>query len=195
MDNAALSDEELALALQNGEEPAFDELVRRHQNRVYAVAYRVTGNREDALDVAQEVFVKLHQNIGAWKPKGSFAAWLMRLAANRAIDFVRKNKRHKHAVFEEAEHGAQAAGAAHMDTARRADASEIDERVQSALQALSARQRTVFVLRHYEGMALTEIADAMGCTVGSVKVHLFRAAKKLQKQLEDLHEAHGLGQG
>lgn len=183
------SDEALALALQDGDERAFEELIRRHQGRVYAVAYRLTFNREDAMDVAQDAFIKVHRKIGSWKPKGSFLAWLLRLTANQAIDHARRSRRH----------GMRSAGgAARTDlpariaapevgaTDRQAGASEIEERIQAALVTLSPSQRTVFVLRHYEGMKLNEIAPVMKCSVGSVKVHLFRAMKKMRNELKDL---------
>lgn len=190
MNVSARSDEELALALQAGHEEAFDELVRRYQGRVYAVAYRITGNREDALDTAQEVFVKAYRKIASWRPTAGFGPWLMRIAANQAIDATRRGKRHRHAVLDEAQAqraGEHAATPHHEDTARAAAAHEIGERVQAALGILSPSQRTVFVMRHYEGMALAEIAASIGCTEGSVKVHLYRAVRKLQGELRDLH--------
>ncbi|MDX9973604.1 MAG: RNA polymerase sigma factor [FCB group bacterium] len=186
MDRSALGDEELALALKAGDEAAFDELVRRCQGRVYAVAYRITGNREDALDVAQEVLLKAYRKIDSWQPTRGFLPWLMRLTTNQSIDHLRRQRRHKHEAFEEALGGENVLEPATQETARDVRANEIDGRVQKALVVLSPTQRAVFVLRHYEGLALAEIAESLRCTVGSVKVHLFRALKKLQKELEDL---------
>ncbi len=191
MDLTAMSDEALALALQAGCEEAFDELVHRHQGRVYAVAYRVTGNREDALDAAQEAFVKAYRKVGSWQPRSGFVPWLLRLTVNQSIDLLRRQKRHRHAPLEDAL--AQGEGTAlHEartdDTRTRVAADEIGARVQQALPALSPAQRAVFAMRHYEGLPLADIAQAMGCTVGSVKVHLFRALRKLQAELKDLYE-------
>jgi len=183
------SDEELAAALQKGDERAFDELVRRHQGRVYAVAYRVTNNREDALDVAQETFVKVHRKIGTWRPRSGFLPWLIRMTVNQSIDLLRRHKRHRHAPLDESwtvGDGASAIEPTTEDTRQEVGAREIAERVHGALHVLSPAQKTVFTLRHYEGMQLAEIAEIMGCTVGSVKVHLFRSLKKLQKELQDL---------
>ena len=189
MDVAARSDEELALSFQKGEEAAFDELMRRYQGRVYAVAYRITSNREDALDVVQEVFLKAHRKIGMWQPRSGFGAWLMRLAANQAIDSLRRNKRHRHLPLESrgpGEPGRAQPEPGVENTERRLRAHEIEGRVQQALEALSPSQRAVFVMRHYEGLALADVAEALGCTVGSVKVHLFRALRKLRVELDDL---------
>lgn len=178
------SDEELALALQRGEESAFEKIVRRYQGRVYAVAFRVTLNREDALDVAQEVFVKVFEKIRFWQPSGSFGSWITRLAVNQSIDSLRRRKRREHlSLSEYVPVGESLSRNAVGDAAR---ASEISERVRAALEALSPTQRIVFVMRHYEGLQLNEIAEAIGCTVGSVKVHLFRAIRKMQEQLFDL---------
>jgi RNA polymerase sigma-70 factor, ECF subfamily len=190
-DLLAQDDQVLALALKHGQESAFDELVRRHQGRVYAVAYRMTGNREEALDVAQEALLKAYRKIGSWEPTGGFVPWLLRLTANQAIDHLRRGKRHKHQVLDETfvpESRGMAVEQASMNTAAAVRANEIDARVRKSLVLLSPAQRTVFVLRHFEGLPLADIAVQIGCTVGSVKVHLFRALKKLQKELNDLVE-------
>ena len=192
MDVKVATDEELALAFKGGELSAFEELVRRHQGRVYAIAYRVTTNREDALDVAQEAFLKVYRKIGLWQPTTGFMPWLYRLTMNQAIDQTRRQKRQRHERLEEA--------LASTDDGRKVEPSvegtdaaarsgEINMRVQAALSVLSPAQRTVFTLRHYDGLALADIADSMGCTAGSVKVHLFRALRKLRDVLGDLrHE-------
>jgi RNA polymerase sigma-70 factor (ECF subfamily) len=194
-EGAGQSDQDLAVALQGGDERAFEEIVRRHQGRVYSVAYRVTGNREDALDVAQESFLKAYRKINSWQPKGGFLAWLLRLTANQAIDVIRRRKRQQHERLVDERRGDDdsfaVVEASSADTSRDVCAMEIEARVRAALVVLSETQRTVFMLRHYEGMQLSEIAEEIGCTVGSVKVHLFRALKKLQKELGDLHDAQG----
>ena len=189
MDWSALDDTELALALKRGEKAAFEEIVRRHQGRVYAVAFRYTANREDALDVAQEALLKAYRRIDAWQPTGRFLPWLLRVTSNLAIDFLRRRKRRRHERLDESfvptTEGA-AVEPASMNTEQAVRAHEIDARIREALPRLSERQRVVFVLRHYEGLQLAEIAAELGCTVGSVKVHLFRSLKKLQKELGDL---------
>lgn len=188
----SLDDKALALALQSGEEAAFDEIVARYQGRVYAVAYRVTGNREDALDVSQEVFIKVYRKIDTWKPTGGFLPWILRMTTNHGIDHLRRKKRCPEQPLDEAfvpnSEGASVEPVS-MKTDREVFAHEIEGRIQRALPVLSRAQREVFLLRHYEGLQLAEIAASMGCTVGSVKVHLFRALKKLQVELKDLYEA------
>lgn len=190
MDLRAAADEELAEALKQGNRLAFDEIVRRHQGRVYAVAYRVTCNRDDALDVAQEAFLKAYRKIDTWQPVSGFLSWLLRLTANQAIDTIRwrGRRRHEPLEIENGVHSEAVAAASVNATEEGVRALEIDARVRRALVVLSPAQRTVFVLRHYEGMQLAEIAAVMGCTVGSVKVHLFRALRKLQHELRDLRD-------
>jgi RNA polymerase sigma-70 factor, ECF subfamily len=182
------TDEELALAFQKGDEIAFDMLVRRHQGRVYAVAFRVTNNREDARDVAQDVFVKAYSNPLKWKPTGKFLPWLLRLTLNQAIDLLRRKKRHREETLDASgsERMIQAPAA---ETDRRAQADEINLRIQKALESLSPAQRAVFILRHYEGLPLADSAKELGCSAGSVKVHLFRALKKLRAGLNDLYDS------
>lgn len=192
MDLTSATDDVLAEALKaaNGGPGAvsiFEELVRRHQGKVYAVAYRITSNREDALDVTQDALVKAYRKIGLWYAGSGFVPWLMRLAANAALDQLRRRRRRWHESLSDDEAGPARSVADHAighDPARQAQASEIAGRVQEALNVLSPAQKTVFVLRHYEGLQLAEIAEALGCTVGSVKVHLFRAVRKLQQELE-----------
>lgn len=184
----ALDDKDLALALKAGDRSAFDEIVRRYQGRVYAAAYRITGNREDALDVAQESLLKAYRKIDSWQPTGSFVSWLLRLTTNRAIDHIRRRKRRRQERLDET-FRTESEGApmepSVADTEDVVHANEIDARIRASLVVLSPMQRTVFVLRHFEGFSLAEIADELKCTVGSVKVHLFRAMKKLRGELRD----------
>ena len=181
------TDESLALALQAGDESAFGVLVERFQGRVYSIAFRFTGNHEDALDVTQEALFRLYQKIGRWKPTGSFGGWVMRIATNTAIDQTRRGQ-HRKKVIVSVEAGVVEDHAAAGTPETSAEAREIGEKVRETLRVLSRAQRQVFVLRHYEGMSLMEIAEALGCSVGSVKVHLFRALRKLRVELAESYE-------
>lgn len=191
MELAQAGDTDLALAIKRGDTRAYEELVRRYQGRVYAVAYRMTGNREDALDVAQEALFKAYHRIDAWQPTGGFLPWLLRLTSNQSIDHLRRKKRQPTERLDEAfvpDSEGAAVEPSTLSTEQAVRGSEIDARVRAALPVLSEAQRSVFIMRHYQGLQLNEIAVELGCTVGSVKVHLFRALKKLREQLKDLHE-------
>jgi RNA polymerase sigma-70 factor (ECF subfamily) len=188
-ERSGTDDTALALAAGRGDVAAFEEIVRRYQGRVYAAAYRVTGNREDALDVTQDALVKAFQKIGTWAPTGNFLSWLLRLTTNQSIDHLRRRNRRRQEPLDEAFVG-QTQGAAVEPTVESTESvvrgREIEDRVRASLVKLSNMQRTVFVLRHFEEFSLAEIAEELGCTVGSVKVHLFRALKKLRDELGDL---------
>ena len=190
-DDVGRSDESLVEAIRGGDQDAFEELVRRYQGRLFSIAYRMTLNREDALDVTQEALLKAYRKIDRWKPTGSFSSWLIRLAVNQSVDHLRRRKRHQHAPLDVGlEEGVVARDSTGVLAGPdgRAGVSEIDERVHEAMNVLTKSQRTVFVLRHYEGMALADIAPVLGCSIGSVKVHLFRALRKLRPELRDIYE-------
>lgn len=185
-------DNALAIAARDGDRQAYEELVRRHQARAYAVALRLTGDRELAFDVAQDAFVKVFHSLEKWNPTGSFVAWLMRMVSNLAIDELRRQQRRRPDRLAAAIRRRPKAGHWLRDgeevTAAAVYRHEIDERVQEAMAVLSPAQRKVFVLRHYEGMQMNEIAEALQTSEGSVKVHLFRAVRKLRPLLADLAE-------
>ncbi|MCK5863487.1 MAG: RNA polymerase sigma factor [Candidatus Hydrogenedentes bacterium] len=184
----SLDDNALALAFQSGDLSAFDEIVKRYQGRVYAAGYRITGNREDALDVAQESLMKAYKKINAWKPTGTFLSWLLRLTTNTAIDHVRSRNRRRQERLDDAFRNKSERAPVEptvIDTEDAVYANEIDARIRASLVVLSRMQRTVFMLRHFEGFAIADIAADLGCSDGSVKVHLFRAVRKLRKELED----------
>jgi RNA polymerase sigma-70 factor, ECF subfamily len=181
------SDESLAIALQKGDETAFGVIVERFQGRVYSVAYRFTGNHEDALDVTQDALFRVHQKIRSWKPTGAFGGWVMRVASNTAIDHSRKLQRSRNVIVSVEDRVLEqqpAKDSPEFD----ARVKEIDAKIREKLSVLSPTQSQVFVLRHYEEMSLQEIADALECSVGSVKVHLFRAMRKLRTELADSFE-------
>ncbi|HOJ67447.1 MAG TPA: sigma-70 family RNA polymerase sigma factor [Candidatus Hydrogenedentes bacterium] len=182
-----MDDIALVEAVRSGRMDAFDEIVRRYQGRIYAAAYRIVGNREDALDVTQDALVKIYQKLDTWAPTGTFSSWVMRLATNQAIDRVRQMKRRpQEALDERIDYTGEGALPSAPPTDAGARASEIEDRVRKALEKLSPMQRMVFELRHFEGLALADIAGELGCSIGSVKVHLFRALKKLREELRDL---------
>jgi RNA polymerase sigma-70 factor (ECF subfamily) len=178
------SDEALARACQSGDSNAFEEIVYRYQHLMYRIAFRMTSHQEDAMDATQDALVKAWQNIRKWKPTHSFRSWLLRLASNQAVDQVRKSnrKRQKEVSVDswtpEME-GAGAERASHTTP----DTAQFEQRLNVALQQVSETQRKVFVMRHFEQMALKEIGEVLECTTGTVKVHLHRAIKKLRKEI------------
>ncbi len=186
---ASLDDKALGLAFRNGDAQAFEEIVRRYQGRLYGAAYRITGNREDALDVVQEALMKVYTKIAAWKPTGGFLAWMTRLTTNQAIDLVRSRKRRHHESLDEGFLSGTAATpliAPAVDSQSLAQLHELEAHIRKGLVHLSPMQRKVFVARHFEESSLAEIAEDLNCSVGCVKVHLFRAVQKMRTHLKPL---------
>jgi RNA polymerase sigma-70 factor (ECF subfamily) len=183
-------DKALGLAFREGDTDAFDEIVRRYQGRLYGAAFRITGNREDALDVAQEALLKVYTRIHAWKPTGGFLAWMVRITTNHAIDFVRSRKRRRHDSLDEGFLSGSVAEpliSPGVDTVAQVQLNELESRIRDGLVLLSPMQRKVFVARHFEEFSLAEIAEDLDCSVGCVKVHLFRAVKKMRAHLKDVY--------
>ena len=184
LDQTEIADKAMALALQQGDESVFGDIVTRFQGRVYSVAYRYTANREDALDVTQETLLRVYQKIHTWKPTGHFGAWVMRVATNTAIDHTRRTSRKKQWVVS-SDAGVDVDPVEIRTPADSVRQHEISDAVYHAMNSLSVAQRKVFVLRHYEHMPLDDIAKVLDCSVGSIKVHLYRALRKLREELAD----------
>ena len=159
----SLDDKALALALQSGDEAAFDEIVTRFQGRVYAVAYRVTGNREDALDIAQEVFIKVYRKIDTWKPTGGFLPWVLRMTTNHSIDQLRRKRRYPEQALEEAfvptTEGASVEPVS-MRTSTEVQGREIEERIIDLLEIEAIRKKVVGTLP-YGFQKRVELARAL----------------------------------
>jgi RNA polymerase sigma-70 factor (ECF subfamily) len=156
-----VEDELLVQRAIRGESGSFDTLVRRYQRTVYAVAYRFVQNREDALDIAQEVFLKAFRSLRTWRPTGRFKAWLLRIAVNLSIDHLRRRSRApRFVVTEQLRQSGPEAVKEHVSPRKpseEASDSELGELIRQAVDTLPEKQRIVFVLRHYEGLLLKEI--------------------------------------
>lgn len=172
----------LARAFRAGREEAFRELVELLRERLFRLALRLTGSREDAFDVVQETFLKVYRDIDAWNERSAFYSWLYRVASNLAIDKLRRRKKDREL----------ASGFAIERSPERDNISELIEarateheleRLASAVATLPEGQRTVVTLRHYEGLSLKEIAEIRGCALGTVKSTLHQAFRSIQRAL------------
>lgn len=179
-------DEELERALLEqivaGDRDAFAELVRRFQKQVFAQAYGFFRDRDDALEIVQETFMRVHAKIGQFRPGHSLPGWIRRLAHNLCIDRYRSHSRRKRrecGLDEVAERqfavldGPQEA----WGSRRRLEA------IEQALEKLSPRQRAVFVLKYRQGMKLQQVADAMAVSLGTVKALHHRALHRIRRQV------------
>src|SRR5262245_28636279 len=187
MERMGGSDAEDVARARSGDEGAFAALVERHSRAVFRLAYRMTGNEEDAEDVVQEAFLKAYRRLGQFEDRANFGSWLYRIAANCAYDTLRTRARRedKAAPTSEADDDALLAVAADGPTPDRMMYSEeIQHRVRTAMARLSERERAAFVLRHFEQMSTREIGDALGLDEGAAKHSVFRAVRKLREALE-----------
>lgn len=181
--SAALTEDEVLVArFKQGEAEAFDRLMAIHMDKVYGLAWGVLGNREDARDAVQEVFIKLHGALNKFPPSNNLNAWLYRVCLNHCIDRKRRMKRPRVDMTEDDWDRLQ--GSEREEPEFRAYQSESSRLIRQAVDQLPERQRLVFVLRHYRLLSINEIADAMGCTPGAVKAHLSRATSHLRDRLK-----------
>lgn len=168
---------------QDGDSGAFGQLVQKYQKRIYELAYSFTHQPEEAYDLSQEIFLRAFKSLKRFKSRSTFYTWIYRIAKNAGIDYTRRQAGRKNVPFIEElpPDNALFHPRYSEDIAmHRLERLELHEEIKKAIQQLSPRQKQVFILRHYEGLALREIADALHLRVGSVKAHLFSATRKLR---------------
>lgn len=185
-----VDDAELVDAARRGDRDAFRTLFERYHRKAYALAFGVVRHQDDALDVVQDAFIKAHKYLDKFEGSSSFYTWLYRIVMNLAIDHLRKHRRVKPVELDEQhlDEGDDTLlpkilggnpGRALMDK-------EIRARIDQALGELSDNHRAVLIMRELEGMSYEEMAQAMGCSKGTIMSRLFHARKNMQKQLVDL---------
>ncbi len=177
---------ELVERAKKGDRQAFGALVERYQRRVVGVVLAVVRDSEDAVELAQETFIRAYQNLASFEERSSFSTWLYRIAVNLAIDWRRREGRHVTLRGEEAESELEripsTAGDSFKETARAQTAGKI----RGALDRLTPEQRTVILLREVEGLSYDEIAEALRCPRGTVMSRLYYARRRLRELLKDL---------
>lgn len=188
MDEAAL-----IRAAQGGDTGAFERLVQNYDQSVLRLAMNLLRSPEDASDVYQEAFLRVYRNLNSFRFDCSFHTWLYRIVTNLCLDHLRKRKVRKHEpAVVETEDGPVDRLANLADTRAQGDpqrallSSEVRERVGEALQGMTPRERMVFEMRHYQGMRLRSIGEALGTTEEAAKNCLFRATQKMRVALGDL---------
>jgi RNA polymerase sigma-70 factor (ECF subfamily) len=179
---------------RQGDLEAYDELVQRYQERIYATVYHMTSNHEDANDLAQESFIKAFQALKSFKGGSSFYTWLYRIAVNKTINFLKQRKNRIHLSLNDldfnAEHDPDLVAFISDKTPRRdAGLNELQEKLNTALMKLSEPHRLVVVLHDVQGLSHEEIAKVMDCNIGTVRSRLFYARQQLQAWLSDYLKA------
>ena len=186
----ALLEGDLVNRARRGDLHAYDELVKRYQQRIYATIYHMTSNHEDANDLAQEAFIKAYSALKSFKGGSSFYTWLYRIAVNKTINFLKQRKNKFHLSLNDidfnAEHDPDLMALISDKTPTRDVAlSELQKQLNEALLTLSEPHRMVVVLHDVQGLSHDEIAEIMDCNIGTVRSRLFYARQQLQGQLAD----------
>ena len=189
---SAAPDEDLVARTLAGDRDAFGHLVRRHQRPLVNHLYRLTGLRDGAHDLAQEVFIKVYTSMGTFDPRYRFTTWLYRIASNCAIDYRRKKKPRTCAMTLPATSDSPEAATEPAVPGSTPDPHdmlrlrELESRIDDAIEALPQNYRHLILLRHRHSLRYDEIARATGLPVGTVKNRIFRAREMLKRELSDV---------
>jgi RNA polymerase sigma-70 factor (ECF subfamily) len=192
--DVVVSDRDLDWAIvqrvQNGEVSAFNQLVQKYRQSLFSIIYNMTGNREDATDIAQEVFIKAFQSINQFRGQASFYTWLYRIAVNSSITFIKRAKKQRFINYETIDETLVSSEileyfTAKTKTEKGALLKELQEKLNEALQKLSPKHRIVVILHEVEGMNHKEIADITKTSEGTVRSRLHYAKRMLQAFLQD----------
>jgi RNA polymerase sigma factor (sigma-70 family) len=182
------ADWEVVRKVQGGDVAAFDKLILKYRERIYSIIYNLCANREDAADLTQGAFIKAFQSINRFQGQASFFTWLYRIAVNATLTHLRKNRLRTFFSFEKMTEEEKASELIEALTDRTgADrevfVKELQEKLNEALQKLSINHRTVVTLFEIDGLSHNEIAEVMGCSVGTVRSRLHYAKQLLQAEL------------
>lgn len=182
------ADADAVARFRAGDEGAFRTLVERHSRAVFRVAYRMTGNEQDAEDVVQEAFLRAYRSLGRFEERARFASWLHRIAANCAYDVLRARARHDdHVEDRRADEDGPDALAEAASPAPPPDrlvfSGEVRRKVGVAMARMSAVEKSAFTLRHFEGLSIEEIGHALDLDTSATKHSIFRAVRKVRDVL------------
>ena len=183
--------------MARGDQRAFRELVERYKKKVYYLALDMAGNPVDAEDISQEVFLKVHRSFSTFRRGAKLGSWLYRVTYNASIDHLRSKSAAPEPMADEflESRSREGDGLPHggvLDPVAAAEERELQARIAKALEKVSPQEKAVFLLRHNEDLMLKDIAETLGLSIGSVKSYLFRAVRKLQKELREPAAISGL---
>jgi len=189
-----LNDTDLIIQAQKGDQNAFEELVYRYDRNVLSIAMKYAANEDDAKDLYQEVFIRVYRGLKRFRFQSEFSTWLFRITTNVCLTYKSRNKEHLRVSinksYEDDENEFTAKeelvyeGSSPEEITTGTDLGEI---VNTAVESLSPKQKMTFILKHYEGYKIREIAEMMNCKEGTVKKYLFDAIKNLRKKLSPVY--------
>lgn len=182
------TDQAAAEEARKGNQHAFRVLVERHSHSVFRLAFRMTGNEQDAEDVVQETFLRSYKQLHRFDGRAAFGTWLYRICANCSLDLIRARKSRKEQQTsvsdEESLHWLDRLASPEPSPERLSESEQIAGLLEPALKRLTEMERAAFVLRHYEGCGIEEIARTLGVESNAAKHSVFRAVQKLRRALE-----------
>lgn len=193
-DVVEVDDGDLVKRCQAGDTAAFNDLVTKYRGKAFSMIYGMVQNEQDAWDLAQEGFVKAWRSIHRFKGESSFYTWLYRIMTNVTIDSLRRKGIHGDAEFDDrvmpvnVEPGSRTTPAATPLPFRKLEQNEIRQQIDEAIAKLTPEHRAVIVMKELENLQYSEIAEILGCSIGTVMSRLFYARKKLQALLKDVYE-------
>jgi RNA polymerase sigma-70 factor (ECF subfamily) len=189
-----LTDTDLIIQAQKGDQNAFEQLVYRYDRSVLSIAMRYTINEDDAKDLYQEVFIRVYRGMKNFRFQSEFSTWLFRITTNVCLTYKSRSKEHLRVSinkdYDDEENGFTAKeelvyeGSSPEEISSGKDLGKI---VNAAVESLSPKQRMTFILKHYEGYKIREIAEMLNCKEGTVKKYLFDAIKNLRKKLSPVY--------
>jgi RNA polymerase sigma-70 factor (ECF subfamily) len=182
--NLEFSDGQLVEEALRGSSVAFERLVARYERLVFKIAFSSTGKRESALDVMQNVFLKIHSNLASFRVEGNFKNWIARITMNESVNWARSQKRHRAEELDEA-----APLSTQPDQEEMIQDRETWEKIKQSMKTLKPLYAAAVSLRYFEGLSTAEIAQTLGCKEGTVKSMIFRSLQELRIQMGVTKEA------
>ena len=184
-------DEDLVALARSGDHKAFEELVERHKQKAYRIAFDFARDREEAKDLSQEAFLRAYTHLGNFDGRSGFYTWFYRILVNVCLDYKRRKKRTFAEEFNEAvesiEHQVEPSQVSQKPPSpdQQVLAAQLSRKVSAAIEDLPPKQRTAFILKNNQGLSIKEIAEMMQTAEGTVKVHLHRAVTALRQSLAE----------
>jgi RNA polymerase sigma-70 factor, ECF subfamily len=183
-DFSSTADRDLVATAITGVEGSFEELVRRYQRPISAYVYRMVGNYESALDLTQEIFIKVYGSLGRYRPEFKFSTWIYKIAHNSAVDHLRRNSTREQSLI----HGTEGDNfelpveSGRLTPEQESERKERRVEIEAVVRTLPANYRELIILRHSQDLTYEEIVDVTGLPLGTVKNRLFRAREMMRQQ-------------
>lgn len=179
----ALADSELVQSTLAGRESGFEELVRRYQRPIAAYVYRMVGDYDAALDLTQEVFIKVYASLSRYRPEFKFSTWIYKIAHNAAIDHLRRHATREAVASSETDRTEVTVESRSLSPEQESERTERCSEIETVVQLLPAPYRELILLRHSQDLSYEEIAEITGLPLGTVKNRLFRAREAMREHL------------